>query len=125
MNLGVPFKLHQGTQSSSRLVARTQDSSLFAVQGSWFHLSRGRKLTFLLKLGAIHGSSHVVLGLPLVMSWGNWCLVGMFRLASLLLQCAGDYSLVLTWNFSLDMFRVNSVAVVGSILCSCGLQAPV
>ena len=51
VNLGVPFKLQQGTQNSSRVVARTQGSSLFAVQDSGFHLSCGRELSFLLKLG--------------------------------------------------------------------------
>ena len=70
-------------------------------------------------------SSHVVLGPPLVMFWDDWSLVGMCRLASLLLQCAGDCSLVLAWDFSLDMVRVNSVVVVSSIPSSCGLLAPV
>ena len=43
-------------------------------------------------VGAMHGSSHIVLRLPLVMSWGDWSLVEMCRLVSLLLQRAGDYS---------------------------------
>lgn len=43
----------------------------------------------------------------------------------LLLSCEGDYSLVLAWDFSLDMVGVNSVVMVSSILSSCGLLAPV
>ena len=52
--LGFPLELWLvtlGTQNSSRVVARTQGSSLFAVQDSGFHLSCGRELSFLLKLG--------------------------------------------------------------------------
>ena len=75
--------------------------------------------------GVTHSSSHVVTGPSLMMSWGDWSLAGMCRLASLLLQCAGGCSLVLAWDFSLVRVGVNSVVVVGSILSSCGLQARV
>ena len=40
-----------------------------------------------------------------------------------LLQCVGGWSLVLTFVFSLVVFRVNSVVVVGSILSSCGVSS--
>ena len=96
-----------------------------AVEDSGLHLSHGRELNFFSSWGATHGSSCVVMGPPLMMSWGDWPIVGMCRLASLLLQCAGDCSLVLAWDFSLDMVRVNSVVVVSSIPSSCGLLAPV
>lgn len=43
---------------------------------------------------------------------------------SRVIMCVGDYSLVLTWDFSVDMVGVNSVVVVGSILSSCGVLAP-
>ena len=44
-------------------------------------------------------------------------------MAAVLLQCAGSYSLVLAWVFSLLVVGVNTVVVV-SILSSCGVQAP-
>ena len=83
------------------------------------------EFSFLLKLGGYTwfllccdgASSHDVLG--------RLASLGMCRLASLLLQCVGDYSLVLAWDFSLDMVGVNSVVMVSSILSSCGLLAPV
>ena len=72
--------------------------------------------------GATYGSSHVVLGPPIVMSWGDWSLVGMCRLAFLLLQCAGDYSLVLAWDFSsCGQGQLCSYGVFDS---SFGVQAP-
>ena len=88
---------------------------------SWW----GTQFSYQVGGGATYGSSHVVLGPPFVMFWDDWSLVGMCRLASLLLQCVGDCSLVLAWDFSLDMVRVNSVVVVSSIPSSCGLLAPV
>ena len=84
------------------------------VQDSGLHLSHGGELNFLLKLGGYTwfllccdgASSHDVLG--------RLASLGMCRLASLLLQCVGDYSLVLAWDFSLDMVGVNSVVVLVS-----------
>ena len=58
------------------------------------------------------------------MSWGDSSLSGVCRVAPVLLQYVCGYLLVLTWGFSLVEVGVNSVVLVGSILSSCGVQAP-
>ena len=64
------------------------------------------------------------MGPPLELYWGDSSLAGMFRVASVLLQCVGGYSLVLARDYSLLVVGVNSIGVVGSILSSGGVQAP-
>ena len=64
------------------------------------------------------------MGPPLELYWGDSSLAGMFRVASVLLQYVGGYSLVLARDYSLLVVGVNSIGVVGSILSSCGVQTP-
>ena len=79
---------------------------------------------FLSCLGGTQGSSQLVVGPPLELYWGDLSLAGMFRVVPVLLQRVGGSSLVLARDYSLFVVRVNSVVVVGSILSSCGVQAP-
>ena len=79
---------------------------------------------FLSCLGGTQGSSQLVVGPSLELYWGDSSLAGVFRVVPMLLQCMGGYSLVLARDYSLFVVRVNSVVVVGSILSSRGVQAP-
>ena len=63
------------------------------------------------------------MGPPLELYWGDSSLAGMFRVASVLLQCVGGYSLVLARDYSLLVVRVDSVVAGVSILSNGGVQA--
>ena len=108
------LELHQGTLAPLELQPGTRASTLVAMGISGFHSS----------WGGTQGSSRLAVGPPLMLPWGNSSLAGMFRVAPVLLQCVGGYSLVLTRDYCLLVVGVNSVVVVGSILSSCGVQAP-
>ena len=86
------------------------------MRDSRFHLSRGRGLSFLLKLGGYTWFLLCCDGASSCDVLGRLVSSGMCRLASLLFQCVGDYSLVLAWDFSLDMDGINPVVVEGSSL---------
>ena len=108
------------TQSSSRVVVGSQGSSQVVAWDTGFHSSPGGELGFSLELGGVF---RVHLELP----WGILSTsLGAFHLlqgcARWVLSCCNVW--VLAWVFTLEMVGVNSV-VVYSILCSCGVQAPV
>ena len=53
----------------------------------WFHLSRGGEFRVTLGLGGTQGSSQLVVGPPLELSWVDSSLQVMCRVAPVLLQC--------------------------------------
>ena len=65
---------------------------------------------------------RITVWLPLELSRGDLSLAGVCRMAPVLWQCVGSYSLVLAWIFSLVVVGVNSVFVVGLIFSSCAVQ---
>ena len=83
--------------------------------------STGPRVTLGLWWG-IQCAYPVAVGLSLELSRGNSSLAGMCRMAPVLQQCVGGYSLVLAWIFSIAVVRVNSVFVVGLIFSSFCVQ---
>ena len=66
---------------------------------------------------------RIAVQLPMELSRGDLSLAGVCRMAPVLRQCVGSYSLVLAWIFfSLVVVRVNSVLMGGWIFSSCGIQ---
>ena len=72
--------------------------------------------------GGTQGFSQISVGPPLKLSWGDSSLAGMCRVAPILLQCVGSYSLVLAWVCTLALIGVNSVVVVCKLLSSRGVS---
>ena len=146
--LGVPLEWQQQSQTSSQIEARNliflsrcdgklgvaaKDSELLwsFVGNSGFILccSAGPRVTIELWWG-MQCASQVAVGLSLELPRGNSSLAGMCRMASVLQQSVGGYSLVLAWIFSLVVVGVNSVlwwirfslVVLCKILYSCGVN---
>ena len=72
----------------------------------------------------IQGSIRVAVEPPLEMQWGIYSLVAMCMLSPVSFQCAGGYSLVVSWGSTHIAVRGQTLFVVGQILSGCHLQTP-